>query len=559
MTILSRASCRRLQKLPQNQAVWEGDRRVLSKNLAIDLEGDAEIGVQGDCILWIDGAEGVVRAIDIVPSDTGHEAVVRTLLRAMEHPHSSAEPARPSKIVVRDREIQFFLRGALQNLGITIEHVPELPLIDEVFRGLQEHVGIQQPHLPEAYAEALMDLAAELWDTAPWEILDEQQIIAVELNRWDVDTLYLSVLGMMGVEFGILMYRSLDSLQQFRQKVLRADQTPKQMQQAFLEQDCIFLTFDPVEDEFPEYGGREPRSPAPGSWLAEANATVEREPSFGSLHPLEGLRTTLAPEEALVALVALKAFQKFVRQHYTELDQEDWPSLTHQYRLANPELNAVPKTVAVTVSSLPEVALELTVMTSESLMEDAAQLQPPVLQDDFVPDKALVLLHLLPWDWIDSLTQAQPSCYHPAPAAMTRQGKGLPIVLIHTSQPKGEGLIQQIQTAGGLKALCFNPGEDPFSGEDYDLGLVQTCDGIFHLFAEYPSDDPDYQRQRQEWERFCKRSKGRCGVAIAKGVTGKHRGNPQLRDIMALFEVEFQNPEALGLPPLTLQFELDWL
>jgi hypothetical protein len=45
----------------------------------------------------------------------------------------SASPARPQRIVVRDREIQFYLRGALQGLDIAIDYAPELPLIDRMF------------------------------------------------------------------------------------------------------------------------------------------------------------------------------------------------------------------------------------------------------------------------------------------------------------------------------------------------------------------------------------------------------------------------------------------
>ncbi len=61
-------------------------------------------------------------------SRIGPEAIVRTLMRAMEHPHSPAKPARPQRIVVRDREIQFYLRGVLQDLDIAIDYAPELPV-----------------------------------------------------------------------------------------------------------------------------------------------------------------------------------------------------------------------------------------------------------------------------------------------------------------------------------------------------------------------------------------------------------------------------------------------
>ena len=132
-TSLNHYTRRRLQKLNQIPCVWEGDRRSLS---APNLKADAE--ASSECILWVDGSQGMVRAMDVVAADSGPEAVVRTLLRAMEHPNSPAKPARPQKIVVRDREIQFFLRGVLQELGIAIDYVPDLPLIDELYQRFQD-------------------------------------------------------------------------------------------------------------------------------------------------------------------------------------------------------------------------------------------------------------------------------------------------------------------------------------------------------------------------------------------------------------------------------------
>lgn len=566
MTILSPISCRRLQQLPKTQSVWEGDRRLLTQHLAPSLGLEPSPDMKGDCILWVDGSEGFVRGVDVVPSDTGHEAVVRTLLQAMEHPHGSVPPSRPGKIVVRDREIQFFLRGALQNLDIVIEYVPELPLIDEVFQGLQQQIEDSHlPPLPEECVEALHQHADALWDIAPWTILDEQQIIAVELNRWDIDTVYLSVLGMMGMEFGVLMYRSLESLKQFRQRVLRTDQSSNQMQQAFLEQDCIFLTFDPIEDESdtPDLA----LSPDLNiqNWIEAFVSDTEREPSYGVIHPLEGLRTQLVQEEAFACIAILSAFQRFVRRYADDLSQDDLPDLKERYRIANPEPGASPKTISVKVQTLPEIAEELIQMADDSPLSlslptssGETRLPAPVLQDDLVPEKSLVQFSVLSWEWVEYAKDARRLVYSPLKPSVVETGQGLPVVMIHTSQPKGSEMMDLIQSAGGLQHFCFNLGEDPFNAEEYDLALVQTQDGRFHLVAEYLRDNARYRKQRQQWENACKKLKGRCGIAIAKGVTGKNRGNPQLRDLMAIYEVNLVEPSTLGLSPLQLQFAIDW-
>ncbi|MCU0536163.1 MAG: hypothetical protein MUD14_19935 [Hydrococcus sp. Prado102] len=135
MNNLPQTTKRRLKKIPQIPSVWEGDRRALS-HLQESLEANEDNG--GECIIWVDGSEGFVRAMEVVSPEMGPEAVVRTLLRAIETPHSPAKPARPQKIIVRNREIQFFLRGALQSLDIAIDYVPDLPLIDELFRRIRQ-------------------------------------------------------------------------------------------------------------------------------------------------------------------------------------------------------------------------------------------------------------------------------------------------------------------------------------------------------------------------------------------------------------------------------------
>ena len=184
MAALNRSTFRRLQNLPQIPSVWEGDRRPLSNadsHMMIDEDDILEGG--GECILWVDGSEGVVRAMDMVAPDAGPEAIVRALLRAMEHPQSPGPAVRPQKIVVKNREIQFYLRGVLQDLGIAIDYVSELPLIDEIFRGMEEVAVNRPPELPPQYAEVLMEKAAQIWHDAPWRTLSEHQIISIEINQ----------------------------------------------------------------------------------------------------------------------------------------------------------------------------------------------------------------------------------------------------------------------------------------------------------------------------------------------------------------------------------------
>ncbi|HEY9764439.1 MAG TPA: hypothetical protein V6D07_18070 [Trichocoleus sp.] len=551
MSTLSRITLQRLKQLPKIPSVWEADRREISGFIADSMDESGEGNPNSDCILWVDGTHGMVRALTIVPSDSGYEPLVRSFLQAMESPQGSQPPARPQKIVVCDRELQFYLRGVLQNLDVTVDYVPELPLIDELFDTLQGQEP-QEAELPEKYASELLEKSLDLWEVAPWHILNEQQIIALELNAWDIETFYVSVLGMAGVEYGLLMYRSLESLKQFRQRVLHNDQSPKQMQEAFLEQDCLYLNFELINGPS---GQHKPFSRR--DWLSEAPVAIN--PEFGSIHPLEGLRTTLADEEGATLLVALEALNRFFQKHYTRLDKPPFPNLESRFRIPNPDTTADRKVLNVTLKTLPQVAEELAEATQQAFAEQMG-VEPdfPMLRDDFVPEGSIIVLTQFPPEWLEFL-RLNPTVYYQAPEEDREPSeKGLPIVLIQTSRPKAQALIKQLQAAQGVQSICFNAGRDIFSGDAYELGLLQTGDGEFHLFAEYHPGELVDKRTLKRWQQWQKEYNKACAVVVAGGVTGTSRGQPQLKDMYALFEATARTSEELDLPPLQLQYAMDW-
>ncbi|EKQ69427.1 hypothetical protein OsccyDRAFT_2055 [Leptolyngbyaceae cyanobacterium JSC-12] len=546
MNALNRSTCRRLQKLKQIPSVWEGDRRRLITNTDSGdwMEMDSEIPPEGDCILWVDGTQGMVRAMDIVTVQTGPEAVVRTLLKAMEQPHNPSTPARPKKIVVRDRELQFFLRGVLQDLDITLEYVPELPLIDEIFRGLQDAIGNRPPNLPPKFAELLTKKAYEIWEDAPWQIFADHEIIAIELNQWDVGTLYASVMGMLGMEFGVLFYRSIDSLKQFRQRAI-SQESLEQMQEAFLGQDCLFLTFESDDED-------EPGDRAIG--LKFPPSSDQLEPVFGNLHPLEGLRSFLYEDEAASMLISLEALHRFLRQHRQKLQKDSFPALSSRYRIPLPGIDGEePSQLSVKVSTMPDLATELLAMEGA---DDETEAFLPSVRNDLVPENSFLSLGMVPWDVLEMLRLG---AEYYQPQSVTQAGDGLPVIMIQTSRPKAKALIQDLKDAGGLQAICFNPGEDPFGGDRYDIGLLQTGNGDLHLFGEFGEDDPTHVAARKKWEQRCKKTKGYCGLIIAKGLTGASRGNPQFKDMMAIFEARALSDKDLGLGTLRLSLAVDWM
>ncbi len=526
MSGLPAATVRRLQKLPQVPSVWEGDRHNLSGRLRMGSQTSSSS--EGECILWVDGIQGVVRAMEVVPLGSGIEPMVRTLILAMERPHA-ASPARPQKIIVREREVQFFLRGILHELDIKVECQPELPLIDEILQSFEE-ANERIPHpLPENYAEPLVSKALTLWQDAPWDYLEDHQILAIELNHWDLETLYVSVMGRLGMEYGVLFYRSLHSLKQFRQDAGQPD-TPEEMEEAFLKQDCLYLTFqarNPDLNELPDLD------------LAELDPD-EIEPNFGTIHPLEGLRATLQEDEAAILSVALEALHRFLKQHHNKLE-EDFQPCQGRYRIPNPQAKGT--TLSVQVRALPDLAEDLL-----ELGEEAEEPSQTPLRDDLVPEGAQLGLGVLPWTTVEALRRT--GQLHPLPQSkLVEGGEGLPVVIVRTSRPKAKQLIENLRGEGGPQGVCFNTGVDPFDGDRYDLEIVQTGNRDLHLFGEFPEDDPVHFMARKRWERRCRDTGGYCGLVVAMGVTSV-RPELQMRHILALFEMQALNPTGLGLGPM---------
>lgn len=528
MTILPKTTRSRLKNIPQHMSVWEGDRRSLG-NIASHLEPNLD--ADSECIIWLDVVEGSIRAMDIVPSGMGIEAIVRTLLRAIETPQHPARPLRPQKLVVRDREIQFFLRGVLQELEIEIEYAATLPLIDSLFQGFEQIGNGKPPALPPSYKSYLENAAQRVWQDSPWDLLADSDILVVKLADCAVDTVYLCIMGMMSKEYGVLFYRSLESLKQFRREVLAENSSPAQLEKMFLTQDCWFLNYDPEDD------------------TADTNEFV---PMFGSLHPYEGVRPFLDEEESKIIYAALKTLLLFCRSHRQHLTQEPIAVISESYQIKLPQSTGAKAAISTTISTLPELTAELLAIGSGDSFSNTAELNKidiPI-QEDLIPEDSIVTLNFISWQLVEQLKQEKRTYYQSL--NITPQGEKLPIILIQTTRPKAKATIERIKLAGGLKSVCFNPGEDPFSGDVFDLGMLQTKDGELYIFAEYDRSSPQELKAVQRWHRSCKKTQGYCGLVVSMGAKGNNRGKPQPKDMLALFETKAIDGAELGMGILKL-------
>ncbi|HEY9887214.1 MAG TPA: hypothetical protein V6D02_02370, partial [Candidatus Obscuribacterales bacterium] len=329
----------------------------------------------------------------------------------------------------------------------------------------------------------------------------------------------------------------------FRKTAMLDQLSTRQMQQAFLSQDCLFLNFELIQEDQPA-----PLLPLP--WMQSAPSEVI--PEFGSLHPLEGLRTALELEEAAALRVCLESLNRFFEEYETPLSSADFPDLSSCYTLTNPIDH---QTLPVTVASCPTITAQLAVAEGINPGDRHTSFTLPRFRDDYIPEGSMVLLTRLPQAVVQTMRQGQQ--YH-AIAQPPAKADMIPIVAIQTSRPKAQELVAQLQAAQGIQAVCFNPGGDPMTGDTLQLGLLHTGDGDFHLFIEFWADDAHDRRLLEQWHQWCAEANGICGVMIASGITGAARGKPGPREKVAFFETYFKTPEDLNLPPLQMSYALDW-
>lgn len=546
MTSLPESTKHRLQRIPQIPHVWEGDRLPIS-GMMDHLE--PELAQNRECIIWVDGSEGFVRAMEITKVSTGPEVIVRALLKAIENPHNPAQPARPQKIVVKDRELQFFLRGILRDLDIAVDYQPELPLLDELWQNFQNiRPELETKIRPELSSALVEEALNSIWDEQPWYILSEEEIISIEINNWGIQNLYICVLGMLGQEFGVVLYRSLDSLRNFRQRIYNLGDNPDsdELEATFLQQDCWFINFSQGENE---------------TLTTDGDAFLESDvsPIFGSIHPYEGIRPLKEEEEVYPLYIAMKALSQFINDYEEKFAEENIDFITQDYRLDIP-LHDFP--VNVTVSTMPELADEFHDLWGEDDdfddFEEDDNFQYPI-QDNLIPSGTLVSLARIGEDIFLNHLNYKSSGKIPSKILQKIKTKSkkkfLPVILLQTTRPKAQVIIEKLQREGGVVEITFNKGYNPYEEENYHLGILKTKAENLYIFAQFIHDDDYFSSRLGKWKDDVAQFHGYCGIVIAMGASGNSRGEPQQKDLLYLFYAQLVENDRFGINGLFLQME----
>ncbi len=197
---------------------WLGGRYTLS----IEIH-DGKRVFHPDCILWLELPDRVVVGSTLI--DPREPVMLAEMLNnAMLRP-AIGQPRRPARIRVASEEWASELRETAGDIPIVVGPVPELDAAFEELRAMVER-SANPTYLdggatsPDVIAE-FFAAASLLFHAAPWNLIQDQQIIRVDIPAFGIEDACLSVIGAVRESLGLLLFRSIDDFMAFAPRQVR--------------------------------------------------------------------------------------------------------------------------------------------------------------------------------------------------------------------------------------------------------------------------------------------------------------------------------------------------
>jgi hypothetical protein len=209
--------------LPQaTDDVWEVGCRTLGGAM-----GMAPQGGPSEFAFVVQTSEpgGVVYGDPIMP-DAPDTILVEVIQQAMRAPLFGS-PRRPGVVLVNSQDDADILSQTLSDANITLEVVPQLDTLDALCSQMTQMLDSMNSDYRTRAAQAgeslsddglreVFGMARQFHRRKPWTIYDDTELFSLSLQPGDgpAKTLYGIIMGQMGAEFGLVLYTSLDALQQ---------------------------------------------------------------------------------------------------------------------------------------------------------------------------------------------------------------------------------------------------------------------------------------------------------------------------------------------------------
>ncbi len=171
--------------------------------------------------LWYDVQHATILAQELYAPTVPAHALPHTLLQAFYAP-LSGEPRLPTSVRVEELAIAEELGEALAPLGVEVEAGP-LQAVGELMQSLESFLSRSSEasylggETSIQHVTSFFSATAALRRAASWTFVSEGQVLGLDLDRWGLGRVCVSVVGSSGFERGLLIFRELDDyLRYFR-------------------------------------------------------------------------------------------------------------------------------------------------------------------------------------------------------------------------------------------------------------------------------------------------------------------------------------------------------
>jgi len=163
--------------------------------------------------LWLELPEGFVVGHELIDPNGPPVSLADTLLHAMASPLVGMA-RRPPRIRISQPQLAAELREAVPGIDVVVAPTPELDEL--VARMLQSRPGSAEH--TESYFEhgrvgaetvaALFQAADALFRTAPWQLVQDSQVMRLDVPALGVEGACVSIIGALGESFGLIIFPS---------------------------------------------------------------------------------------------------------------------------------------------------------------------------------------------------------------------------------------------------------------------------------------------------------------------------------------------------------------
>lgn len=197
---------------------------------------DREPAYRAMGVFWLDASDGCIVGTNLVAPDEVDGQVGAVLAGAMAQP-MVGPPRRPDRVRVATAAMADEVRAVLGDRAtITVAATPELQMVLEALtRSIDAEAagngGEVITYLANGNVEAdavaeFFEAAKQLYELAPWQDVQDQQVIRVDIGALGVEGACLSIIGNLGESLGFLLFPSFKGFLAFLDASLATDFDP---------------------------------------------------------------------------------------------------------------------------------------------------------------------------------------------------------------------------------------------------------------------------------------------------------------------------------------------